>query len=304
MRSGTGRHRRPRQAPALFVTVGVTGAGLALPLLGASGAHASDDGTVWDRVAECESGGLWSANNDNGYYGGLQLTLETWESYGGTDYAERPDLASRGQQIGVAERILGDQGLAAWPSCALGAGLQAVLEELTGAGEDEPAPPGTGEPSGPGAPDGDEPPAPPAGGDPEDGETAPGGRDDREEPDDRRTPGPGDTTAPGPDDPSSGEPSAPSGGGTAQPVPEETGPPEGSGRHRGGPAPDDREEEAGQPSRGKRGKDSYRVRSGDSLSAIAAEHDLPGGWPALYEQNREVVGGDPDLILPGQPLRL
>lgn len=122
MRSGNGRHRRPRQAPAIFVTAGVTGAGIALPLLGASGAHAADTAT-WDRVAQCESGGVWSAASGNGYYGGLQLTQEMWDNYGGSAYASRPDYASRSQQIAVAQSILDDRGPDAWPSCAVNAGL-------------------------------------------------------------------------------------------------------------------------------------------------------------------------------------
>ena len=61
MRSGNGKHRRPRQAPAVLVSAGATGAGLALPLLGAVGAQAADADT-WDRVAHCESGGVWSAS--------------------------------------------------------------------------------------------------------------------------------------------------------------------------------------------------------------------------------------------------
>ncbi|WP_309032971.1 transglycosylase family protein, partial [Streptomyces alfalfae] len=73
MLSGNGRHRRPRQAPALVVAAGVTGSAIAIPLLGATGAHAAD-GAAWDRVAECETGGAWSQNTGNGYYGGLQLS--------------------------------------------------------------------------------------------------------------------------------------------------------------------------------------------------------------------------------------
>ncbi|WP_181790788.1 transglycosylase family protein, partial [Streptomyces phytophilus] len=123
MRSGNGRHRRPRQAPAFVVAAGATGAGLALPLLGASGASAADAGT-WDRVAECESGGLWSADEGNGYYGGLQLTMAMWQEYGGEEFASQPDFASRAQQITVAERILAGMGAdKAWPECAQDAGL-------------------------------------------------------------------------------------------------------------------------------------------------------------------------------------
>ncbi len=122
MGSANGRHRRPRQAPAIVVAAGVTGSAIAIPLLGASGAHAADSAT-WDRVAECESGGTWSADLGNGHYGGLQLTQETWSAYGGTEFAPRADLASRSQQISVAEKVLDDQGPKAWPSCAVISGL-------------------------------------------------------------------------------------------------------------------------------------------------------------------------------------
>ncbi|MEU3148088.1 transglycosylase family protein [Streptomyces sp. NPDC006999] len=122
MLSGNGRHRRPRQAPALLVAAGVTGSAIAIPLLGAGAASAAD-GSTWDRVAECESGGSWSQNSGNGYYGGLQLTQEDWEAYGGLDYAPRADQASRGQQIAVAEKILADQGVGVWRACGLLGGL-------------------------------------------------------------------------------------------------------------------------------------------------------------------------------------
>lgn len=122
MRSGNGRHRRPRQVPALVVTAGVTGSALALPLLAAGGASAADTAT-WDKVADCESGGTWSANFGSGAYGGLQFSLEQWKNAGGLAYAERPDLASRSQQIAVAERVLASQGPQAWPLCSASAGL-------------------------------------------------------------------------------------------------------------------------------------------------------------------------------------
>ncbi|MFB9738711.1 transglycosylase family protein [Streptomyces thermocoprophilus] len=122
MLSGNGRHRRPRQAPAFVVAAGVTGSAIAIPLLGATGASAADGGT-WNKVAECETGGSWSQNTGNGFYGGLHLTLEDWEKYGGTEFAERPDLASRSQQIAVAEKVLADQGVGAWPACGPLSGL-------------------------------------------------------------------------------------------------------------------------------------------------------------------------------------
>ncbi|MCF3181318.1 transglycosylase family protein [Streptomyces polychromogenes] len=122
MLPGNGRHRRPRQVPAIVVTAGVTGSALALPLLAATGANAADTAT-WDKVADCESGGTWSANSGSGAYGGLQFTLEQWKNAGGLEYAERPDLASRSQQIAVAERVLESQGPEAWPLCSASAGL-------------------------------------------------------------------------------------------------------------------------------------------------------------------------------------
>ncbi|MGW2165146.1 transglycosylase family protein [Streptomyces nondiastaticus] len=122
MRPGTGRHRRPRQIPAIVVAAGVTASGIAMPLLAATGATAADAGT-WDRVAQCESGGLWSADTGNGTYGGLQLTQDLWERYGGREYAPRPDLASRAQQIAVADQILESRGHSTWSSCAASSGL-------------------------------------------------------------------------------------------------------------------------------------------------------------------------------------
>ncbi|WP_329195829.1 MULTISPECIES: LysM peptidoglycan-binding domain-containing protein [unclassified Streptomyces] len=122
MRSGNGRHRRPRQVPALVVTAGVTGSALALPLLAATNASAADTST-WDSVAECESGGTWSANSGSGAYGGLQFTQEQWNNAGGLEFAKRPDLASRSQQIAVGERVLASQGPQAWPLCAASSGL-------------------------------------------------------------------------------------------------------------------------------------------------------------------------------------
>ena len=72
---------------------------------------------VWDRLAECEAGGNWAINTGNGYYGGLQFLGSTWQNYGGGEFAARADLATREQQIVVAERIRDDVGYGAWPAC-------------------------------------------------------------------------------------------------------------------------------------------------------------------------------------------
>lgn len=71
----------------------------------------------WSGVAQCESGGNWSINTGNGYYGGLQFSSSTWLGYGGGDYAPRADLATPAQQIDIAERVLEGQGVGAWPTC-------------------------------------------------------------------------------------------------------------------------------------------------------------------------------------------
>jgi Transglycosylase-like domain len=71
----------------------------------------------WTAVARCESGGNWSINTGNGYYGGLQFDESTWNAYGGAAFAPRADLATRDQQIAVAERVLARQGAGAWPVC-------------------------------------------------------------------------------------------------------------------------------------------------------------------------------------------
>ncbi|WP_030269743.1 transglycosylase family protein [Streptomyces sp. NRRL B-24484] len=79
--------------------------------------------TTWDAVARCESGGNWSINTGNGFYGGLQFTASTWRAYGGTAYAPQANRASRTQQIAVAEKVLASQGPGAWPVCSHKAGL-------------------------------------------------------------------------------------------------------------------------------------------------------------------------------------
>ncbi|MER7487918.1 transglycosylase family protein, partial [Streptomyces sp. NPDC126497] len=97
-------------------------AGAVVSLL--SGAPASAAGTsTWDRVAQCESGGNWSISTGNGYYGGLQFSPSTWAGFGGTRYAARADLATKAQQIAVAEKVLSVQGPGAWPVCGARAGL-------------------------------------------------------------------------------------------------------------------------------------------------------------------------------------
>ncbi|MFH8975869.1 transglycosylase family protein [Streptomyces sp. NPDC017890] len=340
MLSGNGRHRRPRQAPALVVAAGVTGSAIAIPLLGATGAHAAD-GANWDRVAECETGGAWSQNSGNGYYGGLQLSQDAWEQYGGLEYAPSADQASRSQQVRVAEKLHADQGIAAWPTCGLLAGLgndSASVGGGTGAAGDgssegsdtsgtsdtpgltsssgsteasqpsEPSKP-TSEAS-PSSPSSPASPSPDSSSDRGDDTTK---SDTSPETDPRKSTGPRDTGASPTTSPEVGESDKPgqSEGSSALTDTDESG----AGRHRGGSADEGVADGRTAESSGRhasRGEGearqavdgSYTVRSGDSLWGIADSLDVDGGWHALYVGNKEVVGADPDHILPGQTLTL
>ncbi|MFH8580253.1 LysM peptidoglycan-binding domain-containing protein [Streptomyces zaomyceticus] len=117
--SGKGKHRRPSKATQVVALVGVTGVAVAAPLMTAGTASAAT-ASEWDRVAQCESGGNWSINTGNGYYGGLQFSASTWAAYGGTAYAATASQASKSQQIAIAEKVLAGQGKGAWPSCGVG----------------------------------------------------------------------------------------------------------------------------------------------------------------------------------------
>ncbi|NBE52628.1 transglycosylase family protein [Streptomyces boluensis] len=298
MLSGNGRHRRRRQAPALVVAAGVTGSALAFPLLAATGASAAEatvDANTWDRLALCESGGLWSADMGNGYYGGLQFTQATWEEYGGLKHAPSADRASRAEQIAVAEKVLADQGPLAWPTCGLVAGFPDAENPTDEPAADDPSsddpaadlPPAT-DPSDEKPSDG-KPSEKPSGEKPDEGPSGEAPSDDKsdESGDKSHDGGTGETD-------NSGQ--------------------NGGGRHRGEPAPeaprgdgDDnssgRHASRGDGSRGD-AEGAYTVRLGDSLSAIADARDVDGGWAALYAANEKTVGLDPDLILPGQRLDL
>jgi len=80
-------------------------------------APAASGGVNWSAIAQCESGGNWSASTGNGFYGGLQFTQQTWLANGGGQYAPSADQASSAQQIAVAQRVLASQGIGAWPVC-------------------------------------------------------------------------------------------------------------------------------------------------------------------------------------------
>jgi nucleoid-associated protein YgaU len=112
-----GRHRSPSTTTRI-AAVGAVGVGtIAASVIAPAAAHAAT-GAQWDRVANCESGDNWHINTGNGYYGGLQFSASTWTSFDTNNYASRADLASRTQQIDVAEHVLARQGWGAWPVCS------------------------------------------------------------------------------------------------------------------------------------------------------------------------------------------
>ncbi|MFE0513990.1 transglycosylase family protein [Streptomyces sp. NPDC058964] len=119
--SAKGKHRRPSRATRAraLALAGVAGAAIAAPLM-ASGTASAATAAEWDAVAKCESGGNWSINTGNGYYGGLQFSASTWAAYGGTKYAATADKATKAQQIEIAEKVLAAQGKGAWPVCGTG----------------------------------------------------------------------------------------------------------------------------------------------------------------------------------------
>ncbi|MDO3685585.1 transglycosylase family protein [Micromonospora sp. C28ISP2-4] len=178
-------------------------------------------GVNWDAVARCESGGNWKINTGNGYYGGLQFSRATWNGYGGKKYAARADLASRSEQIAVAEKVLRGQGIGAWPVCGR------------------------------------------KGGSASSGSAAAGER------------------------------------ATTKAVPRKAAPKRAATRKAAPQRPATKA--APQPATG---AGTYVVRRGDTLSEIAVAQHVDGGWRALHERNRAVVGDDPGLIFPGQRLRL
>lgn len=101
----------PAQAPA------AAGASATSAPASVSPASVPSGAANWAAIAACESGGNWSANTGNGFYGGLQFTQQTWLGYGGGQYASSANLATPSQQMAVADRVLAGQGIGAWPVC-------------------------------------------------------------------------------------------------------------------------------------------------------------------------------------------
>ncbi|MFF8280445.1 transglycosylase family protein [Streptomyces lateritius] len=228
-----GKHRRPSKATRAVALAGIAGVAVAAPLMTAGSASAAT-ASEWDAVAQCESGGNWSINTGNGYYGGLQFSASTWAAYGGTAYAATADQASKSQQIQIAEKVLAGQGKGAWPSCGVG---------LSGASYTSGA-----------------------------AESAP--RQDAPQQQERQAEQP--TTR-------SEQRTAPKAAAKkAEPKKTVTTP---TGK------------------KVAKGDGEYKVVVGDTLSKIAAAHDVKGGWEKLFQLNKDIVD-DADLIYPGQQLHL
>lgn len=319
MLSGNGRHRRPRQAPALLVAAGVTGSAIAIPLFAAGGASAAD-GTTWDKVAQCETGGSWSENSGNGFYGGLKFTQENWEKYGGLDYAPTADLASRNQQIAVAEKLLDDQGVGAFHTCGLTSGLTkdsgsadidtGVLDGGSGSSDSSGASDSTGLSNSSGSASDES-----SSSDSSSGSSSSASPSSSASATDNSTES-GTSASP------STSPSKSATGNSQDGDSSSTGkvkgddsdnsePPAatwnlvdtgaiGTGRHRGASA----EETADKTKTDSRTDDTYTVHAGDTLASIADSLDLDGGWRALYAENKKAIGADPNHIFAGQTLKL
>ncbi|MGW2787181.1 LysM peptidoglycan-binding domain-containing protein [Streptomyces populi] len=222
---------KARTANKTRTTAVLAGAALLAPLglLAATGDAAAADSGVWDRIAQCESGGNWHINTGNGYYGGLQFSAGTWRAYGGTAYAPTADKASRSAQIAIANKVQGAQGWGAWPTCSARAGAYGKAPGSSGAGSSA-----------------------------------------------------GSATSKPAAEPAARSASGPAHEQTRRSVPAKT--PDRAPGHTGRGS-----------SRG-----DYTVREGDTLSAIAARHGTT--WRKIYAANKSVIGGDPDLIVPGQRL--
>lgn len=206
------QHQSPLQVSRKLIGMTAISAIIGAPFLLAAPALAAPEST-WDKLAQCESGGDWSINTGNGYYGGLQFTQSTWKAYGGTEYAPRADQATRDQQIAIAKRTLAGQGWGAWPACSAKIGASG-----------------------------------------------------------------------------SGDPNA-----TAS-----------STRSASHSTQASTTQESAEPADAVEYENTgtkYTVQPGDTLSVIASEHQVPGGWQEIHARNGDRIS-DPHVIHPGQRLAL
>ncbi len=119
-----GRHNAKNASVAAKFAATTAAFGTAAALMTPTATAAPD--SDWDRLAQCESGGNWAINTGNGYHGGLQFSASTWQAYGGGQYAPTANLATREQQIAIAEKTLAGQGWGAWPACSARLGLNSA----------------------------------------------------------------------------------------------------------------------------------------------------------------------------------
>ncbi|MFF3932413.1 transglycosylase family protein [Streptomyces hirsutus] len=249
--SGKGKHRRPSKATRVIAVAGVTGAAVAAPLMAAGNASAAT-ASEWETVAQCESGGNWSINTGNGYYGGLQFSASTWAGYGGTAYAGTADQASKAQQIEIAEKVLAGQGKGAWPVCGKGLSNAAY----SGGGSTE----GSGNQNS--------------------GNQSSGNQDSGSSQQSQQQESPKQNTEAAPERSAEQKASR----SDERPAAKKT-----------VTTPTGEKVE--------KGDGEYKVVKGDTLSSIASEHDVKGGWGKLFKLNDDIVE-EADLIYPGQQLHL
>ncbi|MFF7881607.1 transglycosylase family protein [Streptomyces sp. NPDC007916] len=303
----------------------MTGSAIAIPLLGATSASAAD-GTTWDRVAECESAGQWSAASGNGYYGGLQISQADWEKYGGLTYASSADEASRSQQIAIAEKLLDDQGLTPWPTCGPLSGLSKNSGDIlvdTGVANDSPNGSNSSGSSSSSSSSATSTPSASSGStsDSSSSDSSSSGSSSQATGNATKNTTKADTGGDQGADNSDSESTKSDNSGNSGQSDGSSGTSEnataGAGRHRGDNADENTTDSAvdgrtDDPSgrHASRGAGasrdvvdgSYVVRAGDNLWTIADALDLEGGWAELYDANKKTVGVDPNLILPGQSL--
>jgi resuscitation-promoting factor RpfA len=246
-----------------------------LGLLSATGEAAAADSGVWDRIAQCESGGDWHINTGNGYYGGLQFSAGTWRAFGGGAYASTADKASKAQQISIARKVQNAQGWGAWPTCSARAG---AFGSAPGAGSsaDGSGSSGSSKSS-------------------KSSNLSKSSKSSKSSNSSKSSRSGDSAGASGPSKKASSWKSGPGSG----PAASGSGASASSASGRGSSDAGVRAED--QASRGS-SRGDYTVRAGDTLSAIGARHGMT--WQRVYAANRTVVGGDPDLIVPGQRLVL
>ena len=130
----SGRHRKTTNPAVSVAKIAFTGTVIGTGGLALAGQAGAATDSEWDQVASCESGGNWAINTGNGYQGGLQFAAGTWRGHGGGEYAPAAHLATKEQQIAVAEATLAGQGWEAW-ACAsiVGASGEADVDSAVAA---------------------------------------------------------------------------------------------------------------------------------------------------------------------------